>query len=150
MRSALKARMPPVVVDCREQRPYRFGRSVCQRLESGDYSLQGFEGRVAVERKSKTDAYSSLGRSRERFQREMERLSALDYAAIVVEASLADFLVPPVFSRLSPNSAICSLLAWSVLYGVHVFFVGNRRHGNNVTRQLLEKYWLYHGETAHG
>jgi len=139
-------RQPVVVVDTREQKPYRFPRSVTQMLQTGDYSIQGFEDQVTIERKTKQDAYSSLGGGRARFQREMERLADFDYAAVVIETSLPDFLTPPPFSRLNPNSAICTLLAWSVRYGVHVFFAGDRANGNNVARQLLTKYWLYHKE----
>ena len=138
--------LPIIVIDTREQRPYRFARSEVRTLASGDYSVQGMEDRVAVERKSKSDAYASLGRDRQRFRREMERLAAMDYAAVVVEASLPGFLTPPAFSQLNPNSAIGTLLAWSVRFGVHVIFAGDRRHGNNVTRQLLTKYWLYNRE----
>jgi ERCC4-type nuclease len=138
------------VIDIREQRPYRFARSTVAWLPTGDYSLQGHEDRIAIERKTKTDAYSSLGHNRTRFQREWERLAQMDYAAVVIESTLPGFLSPPLFSRLNPSSAICTLLAWSVRYGVHVFFAGDRKHGNNVTRQLLNKYYLYHGGNGCG
>ena len=141
---------PLVVIDTREQMPYRFPRAISGLLETGEYLVRGFEDQITIKLKTKTDAYSSLGRDRPRFQREMERLAEFDYAAVVVESSLPGFLSPPAFSRLSPNSAICTLLSWSVRYGVHMFFAGDRRHGNNVTRQLLTKYWLYHGGERRG
>ena len=139
---------PVVVIDTREQRPYHFEQSVVLTLGTGDYSLLGMEDRVAIERKSKSDAYSSLGVGRERFQRELVRLAGYDYGAIVIEASLEDFLVAPQFSGLKPKAALCSLLAWSVRYGVHVFFAGDRRHGNALTAQLLEKFWRYRRKDA--
>jgi DNA excision repair protein ERCC-4 len=142
-RSSPSERRFVVVVDSREQRPYRFDEAVVKLLPSGDYSLLGFEERVAIERKSKKDAYASLGRERERFEREVERLSRFEYAAIVVEASLKGFLSRPDFSQLNPKTAINSLLAWSVKHGVYVFFAGDRIHGHAVTRCLLEKFWRY-------
>ena len=138
-----------VVVDSREQRPYQFENAVVRPLPSGDYSLLGHEHRISIERKTKADAYSSLGHARGRFEREMERLSRLEYPAIVVEASLKDFLRAPEFSRMSARSAVHSLLAWSVKYRIGVFFAGDRRHAQAVTRCLLEKYWRYHGD-GHG
>jgi DNA excision repair protein ERCC-4 len=135
-----------VAVDTREQRPYRFPRWERKALASGDYSVVGLEDRVAVERKTKADAYASLGRGRGRFEREVERLAKMDYAALVIEASLPEFLVPPAFSRLNPRSAVASLLAWSVRHRVFVFFAGDRQHGRAVTWSLLEKYWRYHME----
>lgn len=135
---------PVVVVDTREQRPYRFPRWERRTLASGDYSLVGLEDQVAIERKTKADAYASLGRGRARFERELGRLARLDYAAVVIEASLPDFLQAPAFSRLNPRAAVRSLIAWAVKYRVGVFFAGDRRHGRALTWGLLEKYWRYH------
>lgn len=132
-----------VAIDTREQKPYRFPRYEVMTLRTGDYSVVGLGDEVAVERKSKQDAYSSLGQGRARFEREMTRLSVLDYAAIVVEATLPDFLTVPAFSRMNPQSAVNSILAWSVKYRVCVFFAGDRIHGNALTYRLLEKYWRY-------
>lgn len=134
-----------VAIDTREQKPYRFARSEVKTLASGDYSIVGLEDRVAVERKTKQDAYSSLGLGRARFERELQRLARFDYAAIVIETSLPDFLQAPGFSRMNPRAAARSLIAWSVKYRVCVFFAGDRRHGNALTRQLLEKFWRYQG-----
>jgi ERCC4-type nuclease len=136
-----------IAVDTREQKPYAFPVFERKTLIAGDYSIVGLETRVAVERKTKEDAYHSLGRSRARFEREMERLSHYDYAAIVVESSLPDFLRPPAFCRMNPRAVINSLIAWSVRFGVHVFFAGDRRHGRALTLQLLSKYWRYHRTT---
>lgn len=142
--------MPPVVVDTREQRPYALPGAVTGTLPTGDYSLQGYEDRVAIERKSKSDAYNSLGHDRARFRREVERLGALDYGAILIEAGVPDFLRAPLFSRLAPNAALGSLLAWSVRFGVPVFFAGDRAHGARITLQLLTKFWHYHREARRG
>ena len=134
-----------VVVDSREQKPYRFQRSVTRALRSGDYSVEGLETQVVVERKSKEDAYSSLGRDRERFEREFRRLADFEYAAVIVEAGLSDFLEPPAFSRMHPHAAINTLVSWSVKYGVHVFFADSRRLARALTYRILEKYWKHRG-----
>lgn len=137
-----------VIVDSREQKPYRFERMAVAALPTGDYSIQGLEGEVAIERKSRQDAYASLGSGRARFKRELERLSRLNYAAIVVESSLPEFLRPPPFTRMNPKAAVNSLIAWSVKYRVCVFFAGDRVHAQALTRRLLEKYWKYAREAA--
>lgn len=132
-----------VAIDTREQKPYRFARSEIKTLASGDYSIVGLEDRVAIERKTKEDAYSSIGHGRARFERELKRLAALDYAAIVIESSFPDFLSAPAFSRMNPVAAANSVLAWAVKYKVCMFFSGDRRHGRAITKRLLEKYWKY-------
>ena len=81
-----------IAIDTREQRPYEFPGAERMTLPTGDYSIVGLEDQVAIERKSKTDAYSSLGQARARFRRELERLAKFDYAAIVVEDTVPGFL----------------------------------------------------------
>ncbi|HVY62329.1 MAG TPA: hypothetical protein VHF22_11785, partial [Planctomycetota bacterium] len=87
---------PPftVVIDTREQAPLSFGSwpTVVAGMKTGDYSIQGFEDQIAIERKSLSDLFGCIGRDRDRFERELLRLWALDYAAIVIEATLADVL----------------------------------------------------------
>lgn len=129
-----------VVVDTREQKPYRFRNAVTKTLKAGDYSVEGMERRIAVERKSKQDAYSSLGKGRARLQREFRRLAEFEYAAVVIEASLSDFLRPPAFSKMVPKAAVNTLVSWSITYGVHVFFADGRRLARALTYRILEKY----------
>ncbi|RPH47035.1 MAG: hypothetical protein EHM91_06585, partial [Planctomycetota bacterium] len=68
----------PIVVDTREQRPYRFDPQfvvVTRRaLPAGDYSIAGHETAVAIERKSLGDFVTSVIHERERFERELARL----------------------------------------------------------------------------
>ncbi|HOX27260.1 MAG TPA: hypothetical protein PLL30_16195 [Candidatus Krumholzibacteria bacterium] len=137
-----------IVVDTREQQPYAFDGAVIKGLPSGDYSILGLEDRVAVERKSKPDAYASLGRGRARFRREVERLAVLDYAAIVIEDTVPGFLRRPPHSQMSPRAAISTLLSWSVRYRIPVFFAGDRTHGRALTQKLLVMYWRHRREVA--
>jgi DNA excision repair protein ERCC-4 len=136
--------LPKIVVDTREQRPYLFPHFVSKALKAGDYSLEGFESRVAVERKSKEDAYGSLGSGRQRFEAEWLRLSKLDYGGIVIESGLPDFLrEPPAYSLMNPRAALCTLVAWSIKYGVPVWFAGDRRHAKALVLRLLTYWWNY-------
>lgn len=130
-----------IVIDTREQRPYSFQNSIERGLRAGDYSLAGAEDRVAIERKSKSDAYGTIGAGRGRFIRELELLSRYEYAAIVIECSLSSFMVAPARSELNPKSAINSLIAWSIRYGVHVFFADNRTMARALTYRILEKFY---------
>lgn len=133
-----------VAVDTREQRPWTFPTSQRVTLTTGDYSAIGLEHRIAIERKSKPDAYGSLGRGRKRFEREWVRLGELDYAAVVIESTLDDFLQPPPRSLLHPRAAVGTLASWSVRYGVHVMFADDRRHAAAWTLKALGKFWEQH------
>ena len=89
----MTAPLLPIVRDSREQAPFTFSGLPVEvsvgALEAGDYSLHGFERRVAVERKELGDLVGCLGTDRERFQRELARLRGYDCAAVVVEAPAA-------------------------------------------------------------
>ena len=124
---------------------YRFSGidSTVKHLETGDYSLEGLEDRVAVERKSKEDAYGCAGKGRTRFMHCMGRLSKLDRACVVIEADLADFAVPPAYTRLSAAQAVGSYVSWMVRFGVPVIFAGNRAYAERVTVRFLEAFEKY-------
>jgi len=81
-----------IAVDTREQQPYRFKQFspplVRTTLQTGDYSVIGFENMIAVERKNPADFIQSIGRSRERFFDEIGRLSLVPYSIVVVESTI--------------------------------------------------------------
>lgn len=130
-----------IIVDSREQAPYQFSCPVeVGTLPTGDYSLKGFEDRVAIERKALDDLIGSLTSGRKRFERELQRSRAYDYFAIVIEASLSDLNNGSYRSRMTPTSAVQSILALSVRYRVPVWFAENRQSGQKITESLLMKY----------
>lgn len=146
-----------VAIDSREQRPYSFkgllsdarqGRrplvvqTATVALSQGDYSIVGCETEIAIERKSLADLYHTLGQERERFQRELERLNSLRWAAVVVESDWAEVLAPQERSRLLPKSVYRSILAWSQRFpGAHWFLLPGRRLAEITTFRLLERWW---------
>ena len=130
-----------ISIDSREQLPYRFQtESETATLKTGDYSLKGAAHLVAIERKTLDDLIGSLTTGRDRFERELHRGRALDYFALVVEASLSALARGSYVSAMKPKAAIQSLLAFSIRYNLPVFFVENRRFGARITEGLLLKY----------
>lgn len=154
----------PVVADTREQQPYEFaglradarqggGPLVIEvrraTLATGDYSLAGFEDRVAVERKSLADLYGTLGRGRERFERELARLNGLETARVVVEAEWSVVVgQPPPRSKLNPKTVFRSVLAWTERFPrVHWFFTPDRAFAEVTTFRTLERFYRERRET---
>lgn len=147
----------PVVIDTREQLPFTFEGMTCdvidggkplivttQRgtLRSGDYSLLGFESKVAIERKSLADAYSTLSQGRDRFERELVRLSAYQFAAVVIEADWPTICAdPPPHTKLAPKTVFRSIVAWTVRFpSIHWIPAGPRRLAEVTTFRLLERF----------
>lgn len=140
-----------IIIDTREQTPYQFATinprpdTTRQALKTGDYSLEGFEDQVTVERKSLQDAFGTFGRGRRRFVRELERMSEYDFAAVVIEADWNTILRnPPTRSKLNPKSVYSSIIAWMQRHNVHFVTCPNRAFAEKTTYRLLERYWKDH------
>lgn len=135
-------KLPPIIIDNREQLNYTFDGYETEwgTLETGDYSLKGFESRVAVERKSKSDAYGCVGASRRRFVECVKRLALLDRAAIVIEATLEDFATPPPRTRIDARMAVGSYVSWACQYRIPVFFADNRDYAERLVVRFLAAY----------
>ena len=130
-----------IITDSREQKPYQFElTSETGALPCGDYSIDGLESDIAIERKTIDDLIGCLTHDRERFERELHNGKALDYFALVVEASLSDLVNGKYRSKMLPKSAVQSLLAFSIRYRLPIFFCESRRYGQRVTESLLCKY----------
>jgi DNA excision repair protein ERCC-4 len=112
-------------------------------LASGDYSLDGYADRVAVERKSLADLYGTLGGGRERFERELRRLNEMDYAAVVIEADWSTIINhPPRRSRLTPKSVFRSVVAWQQRWPyVHWWAMPGRDYAEQAAFRILERFW---------
>lgn len=130
-----------IICDSREQLAYQFKTShTCGALKTGDYSLEGFEDKIAIERKTLEDLIGCLCSGRKRFERELARGQELDYFALVIECSFSDLVEGNYRSKMTPKSAIQSLLTFSVRYKLPIFFCDNRAYGQRVTESLLLKY----------
>ena len=138
--------LPRIAVDTREQLRYLFDgyESYRTTLKTGDYSLEGFTDVLAVERKNHADAWGCLTEGRKRFERCLERLGQLDRAAIVIEASMAEFVIPPPqIKRVNAATAMGSYISWSTKYRIPVFFAENRQWAERVTLRILAAYFKH-------
>lgn len=134
---AKKTPEPIILIDSREQLPLAFPNSRRATLATGDYSLEGYETRIAVERKSLPDLYGCIGQSRERFERELVRLAAIPYPAIIIESTLSGLLHPPRFCQVHPHACIHSIVSWGTKYRIPVWFCDSRRHAASMVRSIL-------------
>ena len=100
-----------ILIDTREQAPFTFERFEVETeratLPAGDYSIPGFEDRVAIERKELNDLIACLmNGNRSQIQRELAKLRFYDLTAVVVEASLEDVSKGRYRSEMKPHAAL--------------------------------------------
>ena len=158
-----------VLIDGREKAPYRFtgidsdardGRrkiivpTQWAHLKTGDYTVDGLQDIVAVERKSLADLFGTLGWNRNRFRAEHERMAKMQRAIVVIEASWFEIInMPPSFERaglmrqsnLPPKTVFRTALSWHVRYGVPWIVAEDRRFAEIYTFRFLEKCWKEFG-----
>lgn len=135
-----------IIVDSREQRPFDFlscaggVQTMKGTLLLGDYSVRGFEDRIAVERKSLPDLVQCLGNERSRFEREIRRAAGLDSFMVCIEASFDDLASGRYRSKLNPGAAVASVLAFMARHNVAFLFAGNRTDAEKATACFLRQY----------
>lgn len=134
-----------VVRDTREQKGYDFSdfpdvELVSGKLEVGDYSVQGLESFISIERKSVSDLIQCLGRDRTRFFNELLRARGWESFAIVCEGTWNAISTGKYKSKLSPQSATGTLCAIMSRLRVPIVFCGSRKEAEAVTHNLLKQY----------
>ncbi len=132
-----------VVVDTREQTPYLFPRCriSIRKLDAGDYSLEGYEDVLSIERKSASDFYGSITQGRDRFKRELERLRNYKFKGLVIEEEEQELLCPEMHGRkIDGNSVSGSIISFEVKYGLHVYYGSRERCENKILNWFI--YWM--------
>lgn len=114
-----------------------------QQVKHGlaDYSIDGLEDEIQVERKTIGDLYATLGGRSEEFEAEFCRLSECKFAALVIEGGWDQICQPQPESKMNPKTISRRLLKWQIRYPVKIITCVDRRHAEVVTFRLLAMYW---------
>lgn len=142
-----KAKKPPIViVDSREKKPWDFdddpdfSKSICRKLDVGDYSIEGMEHIICIERKLSVDELYTNTFSkehRERLRREMDRFQDVTHKFFLVEEDLCDVVNPKSYyvnkarknkysPKMPPAVVVRELVDFMLDYDIHVIFAGNQ------------------------
>lgn len=136
--------LPSIIIDTREQKPYKFyGQQVIRKkLNTGDYSVEGYEDLFAVERKSLPDYIQSISHERKRFEREIQRATDMEFFEVIIEASEQEVRDGDYYANVPPLSAINTARAWSRKdrYGIPFTWAGGRREAKSLTLDRLEDW----------
>lgn len=142
-----------VITDTREQRPLEFDseyieRVTVKKLDTGDYSIEGLEDILCIERKNSiNEFYSSC--SEARFERELERMKTYKYRFLVLECSLAEVFDVPYslglrpkqteMCKLKPKYLLMRISEIQVNHGVHVVFAETREGVTTVITNIMKR-----------
>lgn len=141
---------PLTIIDTREKNPYPIENSISSKLDTGDYSLCGFEQIIAVDRKASV-AELAHNLIEPRFKAELERLSKIPHSYLLLEFSLEDIVRYPIGSdipkkkwryiKIKAPFILAALSRITLKYGVHVIYAGNRENARYLLN-LLFKHFL--------
>jgi DNA excision repair protein ERCC-4 len=115
--------------------------TACADLHTGDYTVRGMENMITVERKSIEDLFGTLTSSRERFENELDRMAAMDFAIVVVEGDWHRVMRGLRDRKVNPQSIFGSVIAYQQRWRtVHWWFADHRRDAETITFRHLRYY----------
>lgn len=108
-----------------------------RKLDSGDYSLVGYESILCIERKkSVSEVAVNIGSDSVRFNKELERMKNFPLAYLICEFSLDEVLEFPNGSnipkrliqqvRIGGKFILKTLSSYKEKYGIEVIYAGDR------------------------
>lgn len=144
---------PVALVDTREQAPFTFVNHQnwikSERratLPVADYSVEGMEDILALERKSLQDLVITLTTQRERFFRMCEKLSEYRWRGIIIEGSFEDVKspYPGGFTNAHPNGITGSLDAIEARWSIPIIYTSRHKHlAEEKAASWLSKHFTY-------
>ncbi len=128
---------PVVLIDTREKAPFDFARfpnwisdQKKQKLNVGDYSIEGMEKLLVIERKTLTDLITTLMQQRSRFFKMCQQMTDYRWRTLIVEASYEDIKSPygEDYNILAhPNAVSGTLDAIEARFGIPVIYASSYR-----------------------
>lgn len=118
---------------------------VVKALPMGDLSVVGFEERVAIDRKQLGDFIGCVTRDKDRFGRLLKKMAELEFAAVVVEATIADVRARKYRAEVEPGFVLFAAAAIATRYRVPVYFCGSLESTTDFSLRLLRAWWRDRG-----
>lgn len=143
-----------IVVDTREQQPWAFQdyMSTVAKLDTGDYSIEGFENLICIERKKSVSEFAN-NITESRFKDVIARLKDIKYPFFLLEFSVDDILRYPVGSnvpkrmwskiRISPAFIMKNILDLELKHNIKVIFCGDQISASKLAGMIFKRMY-YH------
>lgn len=141
-----------IIIDTREQKPWLFSNHATAhiKLDTGDYSIDGLQNIVAIERKRNV-AEIANNITEKRFKDVVDRLSKIPHAYLLLEFDMSDVMSYPIGSdiprklwskiRISPNYIIKHLVDLQVDHNIKIIFCGSASNAEKIALSLMRKIY---------
>lgn len=141
-----------IIVDTREQKPWSFDNhaKANTKLDTGDYSIEGLENIVAIERKRNIAEFAN-NITEKRFSDVVDRLSKIKYSFILFEFDMEDIMRYPIGSnipkklwdkiRISPSFIIKNIIDLQIDHNIKVLFCGDSENAEKIALSIMRKVY---------
>jgi len=129
------------ITDTREKEGSRWElpQAKIAKLDVGDYSVEGYEPVMAIERKGFDDLFKCLGVDLRRFRKQMIALGKLRYKALMIESTANSISYGHPISKIKGAEAMTRLIHLCVTSSVPLVFCD--RHGASMCASFLVEFW---------
>ena len=145
-----------VIKDTREQSGYYFSKygtcagMVEQKLDTGDYAIQGMEDKCCIERKGSVEELAiNLGQKKHAFLNEIDRMKPFPHKFLVLEFTLEDLVNFPDNTRIPEKQKysikitgkymLKCLMEFQLHDDVHILFCGNKHNAFLTVSSILKR-----------
>lgn len=141
-----------IIVDTREQKPWSFEHhaKANHKLDTGDYSIEGLENILAIERKRNVSEFAN-NITESRFPDVVERLSKIKYSFILFEFDMEHVMNFPIGSnipkrlwnkiRISPAFLLKHIIDLQLHHNIKIIFCGNSDNAEKVALSIMRKVY---------
>lgn len=143
-----------IIQDTREKQPWTFdskfynANTTVAKLDTGDYTIKGFEELLCIERKkSTTEIFNNV--VDDRFMREMERMQHFQFPFMILEFSLKDIMSFPynttipkyLWKKIKVKSGFVLKIFNDIQldFGVHIIYADNTEYATSMAYNIMKR-----------
>lgn len=146
-----------IIIDTREQTPWEFGfhNTAKRKLDTGDYSIEGYESLFTIERKrSVSEIANNITESR--FKDVLERMGNIPHSFMLMEFEVDEIYTFPVGSdvpkkmwdklKISGNYIMKYLIEAQLKHNIHILFCGDPSNAEKVAVSIMKRIHEKYGK----
>jgi len=123
---------------------------VVRKLDTGDYSLEGLEDKVCIERKASVVEFANnIGHDMVRFNKEIKRMMEFPHRFMIFEFSLSDLMDFPDRSgipqedwgklKVTNKFMLRRIMEYQMHNGIHVIFCDSKKNAKWTVLSILKR-----------
>jgi ERCC4-type nuclease len=121
-----------------------------RKLDTGDYSIEGLEDKLCIERKASVVEFANnIGHDTVRFAKEIERMKSFPFRFIILEFSLSDLMDFPERSgipeddwgklKITNKFMLRKIMEFQMHDDIHVMFCDSKKNAKWAVLSIIKR-----------